>query len=239
MKLQVRKLGIVLGFAAAFVPKLGLGQSFNVDLDAFGGPPEAGNGAPSVSFGAAANQPGFWNRVRANHFGTTALFDLSGAASTLLYDAVLISGSGRAFNNPANTGDFSLLLNDVCDLSPNGILVFRGLASGTYNVYSYAVEPLPQIDPIEVFVDGALGTNPQFVNGPMPGNAFGLGITHSLHTVFVSDGTITIRMRSISSPTAPVNGFQVVLVPEPFGASILFLGLSWLAKARFRKLISQ
>ena len=40
-------------------------QSFNIDLDIMAGPPEAGAGAPSSTFGGAAGSVGFWNRVDA------------------------------------------------------------------------------------------------------------------------------------------------------------------------------
>ena len=228
MKVEIRKLGIVLGFAAAFVPKLGLGQSFNVDLDAFGGPPEAGNGAPSASFGAAANQPGVWNRVRANHTGTSPLVNLSGNSTAVLFDAVLISGGGLAFNNPANTGDFALLLNDVGEVEPSGTYAFRGLQNGIYRIVTYAVTPPGRVESTEVFVPGAQAPNPQFVTGPMPGNSFALGITHSDHIVATTDGNLLINIRSLSHPSAYINGFQLILVPEPSGTAFLILSLCWL-----------
>jgi hypothetical protein len=91
------------------------GQSFNIDFDIFFGEPYIGNGAPSPSFGAAAGQPGYWNRIPSVNGGLPMpLVDLAGGATgaTILKTADNPGGAG-GFNFAGNTGDFAPLLNDV------------------------------------------------------------------------------------------------------------------------------
>ena len=232
MKLQVRKLAIVLGIAVVMIPALGVGQSFNVDLDAFGGPPEGGNGAPSASFGAAANQAGFWNRVYAARNDAVPLNDLLGQPTSVTMDPDGGTGSGLSYNQPLNTGDYALLLNDVGNPEPQVTYTFSGLVAGSYRVVTYGANPNLRVERNQVLVPGAQSPNPQVVTGPMPGNSFVLGITHSVHEITITGNSLVIDVRSLDFPTASVNGFQLVLVPEPFGASILILGLSWLVNKK-------
>src|SRR5215213_752877 len=86
------------------------GQGFNVDTD-LPTDPELGGGAPSSAFGAAANQPGFWNAILTGHPGPYGLRNLDGSLSAVTVSTVGWAGGG-AWNNSANTGDFALLLND-------------------------------------------------------------------------------------------------------------------------------
>src|SRR5438105_12983852 len=82
-------------------------QSVNVDIDIFTGPPELGNGAPSDSFGAAANQPGRWNRTYLG--GTQSLLGLDGLPSSVTISfttPIGFSTLGARFEG--NTGDFAL-----------------------------------------------------------------------------------------------------------------------------------
>lgn len=222
----------------------GLAQRFNIDLDQAGTFPSHGNGSPSASFGAAAGQAGVWNTVDAQDFGPTPLLDTSGSATgvTIAITATSMLPTSLSFWNTSNTGDFALLLNDATQIgtaSQGGsrTYTFSGLTPGPYQIYTYAVAPQGTVGTNPVFVPGSTSTNPQDVTGPMPGNAFALGITHSLHDVMVTTGTLSV-MFSVP-PNLPsgafVNGFQ--LVPEPGTVSLLALG--GLALLRKRRTVSR
>lgn len=194
-------------------------QQFNIDIDSPSSPPALGGGVPSSTLGAAADQAGFWNSIAAGA-SSEPLFDLSGGVTGVTLDITTTFGfSTLAFNNPINTGDFALLFNDAhqigtLDQGGTAIFEFSGLTNGAYQVYTYAVQPQGGVADAPVLVDGSTSTNPQIVTGPMPGDAFALGMTHALHNVAVTDGTLTV---SITVPPnndgTYVNAFQIV--PEP------------------------
>lgn len=220
----LRRVPLLAALAAALAPALTLGQSFNIDLDIFFGPPSGGNGAPSPAFGAAANQPGNWNRVSATGPTTPiALLDLAGKATSAIMQASGSTGDAVGFNNPQNTGDYALLQNDFADIISIGheiVYTFRDMTNGTYLVYTYASIPSGGFNRNEVSVAGALPPNPLVVTGPMPANQFGLLLTHSVHEVRVTDGLLQLSVREVDAMGA-VNGFQLVLVPEPSGVICL------------------
>jgi hypothetical protein len=190
---------------------------FNIDLDLEFAPPQNGGGVPSAAFGAAANQPGLWNSIPATSNGPTALRDISGQLTS-----VIITGSsggvGGAFNNPTNTGDFALLLNDANAVGGPGFnsWTFTNVPNGSYHIYTYAVWPGGGTSPHQasVSITGSFNQNPQIVTGPMPGNQFVLGVTHSIHDILVESGTFTLQIDSVASSHPYANGFQVVAVPE-------------------------
>jgi|SRR5688572_14626794 len=102
-------------------------QGFNVDFD--------GNGLPSFAFGAAANQPGFWN------YGSydRPLLGLDGNRSNVRMRIEGNSGGSGSNYNPANTGDFERLLNDgahIGSLFQGGRMhiTITGLEPGKYHV---------------------------------------------------------------------------------------------------------
>ncbi len=131
---------------------LASGQSFNLDFDNPFAPPEGGGGVPSSSFGAAANQPGFWN---ATSGGAPDFFlrDLSGTTTSVSF-ASPNGGSGTGFNNPNLSGDFRLLMSDGRD-GGDDTWTFSGLANGQYQLYSFAVSPSGTINTTTVTVLGA------------------------------------------------------------------------------------
>lgn len=223
------------------------GQSFNIDLNMVGGSPQLGAGTPSETFGAAAGQAGFWNGVGALVGSPISLSDLLGNTTdaTVLKTADNPGGVG-GFSFTGNTGDFALLLNDaeqVATLVSGGNLTytFSGLASGAYDVYTYAAHRAGAFSATPVFVPEAVTSNTQIVTGPMPGNAFQYLITHSIHRVVLQAGGefhISITQPPNHSQGMNVNGIQIVAVPEPssalgiaFGAAIVLLRRSKLGTA--------
>ena len=205
-------------------------QSMNVDLDITSSPPTLGGGAPSNAFGAASGQTGAWNSIPTTA-GPVALFDLAGSATsaTLSIPASSTTITTLGFNNPNNTGDFRLLMNDAQQIGTvlqggTRSYTFAGLVDGPYSVYTYGSPPQPG-NPGELFVDipgstqGVLSTT-----GAHAADTFALGTTHVVHTLNVVGGTFTIRMSDIAgSPSAYVNGFQLILVPEPEIAGALVM----------------
>ena len=135
------------GIGAAVALALSCGasaQSFNLDLDVFFGSPAVGNGAPSPAFPGAAGQPGFWNRIHLTAPGPFSLRNLIGAPISAILTVEGGWGGGIGFNNPSNTGDYALLLNDAAQIGyPPGYnaYVFTGLQHGQYRVFTYALPP--------------------------------------------------------------------------------------------------
>jgi len=223
---------LVLAIAAAGVKA----QSINVDLDIGFGPPEVGNGAPSGSFGGAAGQPGFWNRVDALDMGPTFLAGLDAQQTSAFMTATYSGFAGGSGGGP-NTGDWKLLLDDYTTIfgGPKEFK-FSGLQPGVYALYVYAVVPGGvAVRPVEVHVGGADPPNPQTVWGPMPGNSARLYVTHSLHFVRIEMGEeLTALLTGPQFPQGVVNGFQLVLVAEPCSALVLCGGALLLALGRRR-----
>jgi hypothetical protein len=214
-------------------------QSFNIDLDVFFGPPEVGHGAPSDAFPGAAGQPGRWNQRSAVQGGPSFLLGLDGVTTSVVLTVTGSAGSGGGSPFPGNTGDFALLLNDYAVTSggPLGgnVYTFTGLIPGLYIVTTYAVWPVEARDTI-VTVVGAQPPNPQVVTGPMPGNQFILGVTHAVHLVEVSDGTLTIRPNGPAQGISGyVNGFQLTVVPEPGTILGILAGAATLLLARRKR----
>ncbi len=100
------------------------------------------------------------------------------------------------------------------------------VANGLYDIYTYTVWPDSQIGYTSaVRVSNSITQNPQFVTGPMPGNGFVLGVTHSIHEIQVTAGTFSVEVDFDGSHAAMVNGFQIVPVPEPGVNIVLSSGL--------------
>jgi hypothetical protein len=225
-------------FGAILLPAVAVGQSINADFDVFFGSEAVGNGVPSDAFGAAANQPGRWNRVNPSG-GPKQLVGLDGVLTNVWLTRTTGNAQRGGWNNPINTGDYALLLNDAAGIGTASVAwTLDGLQNGWYRVYTYAVSPIPQHTgprPIEVYIQGAQGQNPQIVTGPMPGNSFQHLITHSIHDVYSGDGKIQIQVSRTLHEEQYVNGFQIVAVPEPISAVSLVAGFVVLALRRKRK----
>jgi hypothetical protein len=216
-------------------------QAFNVDLEVFSGGEGIGAGAPSSSFGAAANQRGYWNAA--------GLLSTPWALRSLLGQDTAVSltaegdqkGDTGGFFFKGNTGDYARLLNDAQNVAPQvdgGSLacVFRGLKPGVYEIFTYAVSPIGNYVETPVYVPGGIGAETQVVTGPMPGNAFKYLITHSIHLVDI-DPQEDLRVEFYQDPNADVqyvNGFQIVPVPEVPGLLPVILGCAVLVIGRRR-----
>lgn len=218
--------GFWIGLAMAVTAGMACAQSFNIDLNVDFGPPSVGAGVPDISFGGAADQPGFWNANSITGQPPQLLRNLSGewTGVTLISP---IGGGGTGFNNPANTGGYAALLNDGRDIGrfaePESYTIV-GLANGLYRFFTYALLPSGEFTPNRVVVSGSLTPNPQIVTGPMPGNQFIVGITHCVHELQVTSGSFVVTVTGTMGQNGYINGFQLVQVPEPATVTGIFVG---------------
>lgn len=227
----------VLFFAGSIACGMSAAQSLNVDIDIGVGDQQGGNGAPSSAFGAAADSPGFWNRINAlGPRNPVNLRGLDGGPTGVLMQGSGGLGVGGGYNSYSNTGDFALLLNDFAFIGGNPQEIdyhLTGLSEGRYRVFTYAVNASGYVIDTLVTVPGA--DDPlKVVTGPMPGNQFIEGVTHSVHDIWVTDGSIVIQVRGTGIESS-VNGFQVVAVPEPSSLLAVTCGLPLLLRMRRRK----
>jgi hypothetical protein len=191
-------------------------QSFNLDSDTG----VAGNtamGAPSATFGGAAAQPGTWNVISGITTLSIPLLKLDGSASGATFTRQSAAGGNFAFDNTNTSGDFQLLLDDGYDLSalPTGFVTFTfsGLQNGTYDVYTYAVAPdfPPDITTVRIGTDTSTA---QDCGGTIPVGSFTQGVTHTKHTVVVTNGTIEIQADGkTAADFGTINGIQLKLIP--------------------------
>lgn len=216
------------------------GAQWNIDLDIMSGSVGVGNGAPSSAFGGAAGQVGYWNRTDAIPSDPEPIANIYGQHLGATIQVNQGGGSWGGFNNPNLSGDFALLMKDAAQVTdPAGnVYWFNGLGSGYYDVYTYAAKPSGEILPVPVTILGSLTQNPQVVSGPLTGNQFQQGITHSVHRLWSPDGSISVHVGYAFG--GMVNGFQIVPVPEPgtIALCIGFLGfaLERRGSARNRKM---
>jgi hypothetical protein len=236
--MKVLRLVCGAGIAGCFVAATPA-QSLNIDLDVGFGDQGVGNGAPSSAFGGGAGQSGFWNAVYAG--GPTVpvqLRQLDGSLSSVQMIATGGTGSYGGFNNTANTGGVALLMNDFADLGGADLEIdyhFSGLVAGRYLIYTYAVHPAGNTVGVTVTVPGSV-VAAQVVTGPMPGNTFLQGVTHSVHDLTIAGNSFEIDVKSSQWPLGKCNGFQIVAVPEPSSLFACALGIGIVAIKRRKRM---
>ena len=198
-----------LAVLAALLASPAAAQSFNIDVGMNLGPIA---GLPDANYGAAAMQPGTWNAVMPST-APSALVTLSGASlgATVRSDA---TSTFNVFPGVMPTGDDQKLMEDF-HLTPNlnvaSTWTFEGLTNAQYTVYTYASDPsLPALR-TEIAVTGS--TDPaQLVGAGWPGS-HALGQTFTMHSVMVTDGTLTVVANAVGGQleTGVLNGFQLVI----------------------------
>lgn len=188
-------------------------QSFNVDLGV------ASVGTPSASYGGAGGSPGVWNGIDPSGAqAPQALVDLFGAPTNVTLSMPVSGGVSTA--NPCLMGEDRLLLEDYVDPLPGGAYVFEGIANGNYTVicYSFAPDDFTLTTDIDV-LGGAGGV--QVVGGYDWCSTMTQGQldTFSMHTVNVTDGTITVTYSQGATLFETFNGFQIVSGIGPVGTN--------------------
>ena len=215
-------------------------QSFNFTVSTSTGP---GAVLPSESYGAAAGQAGYWN----SHVGTinagqsVSLLDLNGTDTDVSFtsSSQFFALSGTLNLVGASPDDLGLLagnwdISGSAGLADQATFTFTGLASGMYDIYTYALSPSSATQFTRVNVnapaqDGEPGV--QVVGGAFGGN-LELGITHSLHqAIQVTDGTLVINADSVNF--GQIAGFQIQMIPAP--GALALLGVAGLATRRRRR----
>ena len=225
---------VVVIFLSGGLRMLASAQSIYVDFDIGSGTPQIGAGAPSSGFGGAAGVPGQWNRLFRDDGGPASFFDVNGAATNVVMTWTGSAG-GIGFNNPINTGDYALLLNDAKAVGSGGLnLTISGLTPGLYRIFTYAVKPQGEAWTTQITVPGS-AQGIVAVTGPMPGNQLIPGITHSIHDIQLTGGPLTIQAAE-NWPGSYVNGFQILAVPEPTTISVIAFSLAALAARRRRRM---
>jgi hypothetical protein len=209
-------------------------QSFNLDVGANQTAP-----LPANTYGAAANQQGFWTSVGSTAQSPVILKDLA----TNLITSVTITPTGGYGDFVDNTqmwpGDDRLLMADASDVSnlgvpPNGGLItwtISGLSAGNYTIYTYALAPdFPATYTTTVNVTGA-PEGAQVCTGAWAGSPHVLGVSYARHTITITAGQNITVLTSNSTTVAStnfgsVNGLQIVLdpstpsTPECFGDTV-------------------
>jgi hypothetical protein len=92
-------------------------------------------------------------------------------------------------------------------------------------LYTFAVAPNNAVRTAYITVNGITLTT----YGQMPGNQFILGVTHVIHEVDVTTGSLSVSIAG----ECYLNGFQLQAVPEP--ASLLGLSLGALMFAKRKR----
>ncbi len=194
---------VALSFAAlACMTGTALGQSFNVNF----GP--GGQISPMNSYGAGANSPGFWNTIDAL-VTSNPLQGLSGNTTSV----VLTTPTGGSIlgTDPCLMGEDAALMQGLVDPVAPTPYEFTGLTNGTYSVYCYCLA-----------TDNAIYTTDVDVTGSTQGVQTVGGLdwctvlmhsspaTYSLHTVVVTNGTITITYDAGATQFESFNGIQIV-----------------------------
>jgi hypothetical protein len=225
MRVSCIFIGLLLGLSLLATAEA---QSFNLNIN-------VQTPDPSSGFPGAANQPGFWNGVTGGETGPRTMLDLNQQSTSIQFTATGGLGSSGYNNFAGNTGDYAWLLNAFADISDAAQYHFSGLTPGQYRIFTYAVEPSTGVHDVSVTIPGSIqGT--QHVTGPMPGNQFIQGVTHSVHDLNVTGTSFEI---DITGPFAhtDANGFQVTKLPVPEPSELLIFGAAaaiLLSRRRYR-----
>jgi hypothetical protein len=138
------------------------------------------------------------------------------------------------YNNPNLSGDYAYLLKDAEAVGAGGLrFTLTGLAPGQYRIFTYAVKPQGEAWTTQITIPGSVQGTVD-VTGPMPPNQLIDGITHSVHDIDFSGGSLLIRAEE-HWPNSYVNGFQIQAVPEPASVAALAALLPILVRKRSRR----
>ncbi len=202
-----------LGASAALAQFVG---GVNVDFNTATGP---GAGQPSILFGGAAGQGGYWNPLNPPYTSGTSVpvRNLANSANAVNCTFFTAGGGTSAFgfDNTNTSGDVELLMDDAHDIGATGSTItysFGPFAPGVYDVFTYAAAPDNATFRTRVAVRTNSSTLPsQIVGGAIPaGGLFTEGATHARHTVALSvAGPLIIDVTS-EVGFGSVNGLQIV-----------------------------
>lgn len=196
----------------ALVPamKSASAQSFNVDI----GDQPPFSLVPSPAFGAGAGQPGFWNSVSPAVAVPAALNDLNG-----LLSGVSLAHSGGTgtlnVNDPLTFGEDEAVMDDAQGVGSVGTTTtwtFANLASGTYNLFTYAWTPGSPT--ARTSVSGGTVSPQQTCGGAWPGLQQ-QGVTYTVHHFTISGGSPIAITVTTTVGFGAIGGMQLVQLPPP------------------------
>lgn len=191
----------------------------NVDFDTIGA---AGSGQPSILFGGAIGQTGYWNPIR-SAAGATTTYNLRNPANSAdVLEMRLLKPLATLWLGelgPAS-GDAGLLINDYLDIGQPEVgattVQLTSLPVGIYDLAVYAVDPLRDNQSTIVEVRSpiaAYGATP--ILGPVPASG-GLvdQVTHRrLRFAHLRAESLTIDLRGGTRDGLPrfgtLNGLQI------------------------------
>ena len=182
-------------------------QSYNIEFGATGT-------APPDSYGAAG-QAGVWNTFEVLPSGVTfPLVNTDGLSA----GATIRNIGGTqllASDDPATRGDDALLMDDMLIgfNDPVDVCIFmNGFPNGRYVVLIYAMTPNDSDLLSRTRVDFA-DQGPAFIGGAWPGG-YQIGITHSRHTINVTNGRIDLHSGEFGALVqSGINGIQIRPIP--------------------------
>jgi hypothetical protein len=186
------------------------GQSINIDFGAQAG-------APPAEYGAAG-LPGVWNAIDhpwnpdkwppPEQLGPFGLVDLDGEATGATLMAITTLGTFDIQPSGPTGSDLALMGDGLIGYSPDiaQSVEIEGLASGLYRLITYSWVWPAEMFGMVVFVSGSETSQP--VGGAWPGQLT-VGVTHMVHVVQVSDGSLTLQIAG-AGPGSFFNGNNLI-----------------------------
>ena len=205
------KLFATMLLAAVLLVPAAHGESINID---FGQP----DNAPSSTYGAAG-QPGLWNAFLAPNGSTTFnLLDIDGNVTDV--SVRQLGGTDTpTVDDPATSGEDSLLLDDyLVTFHPDieSCLFFENVDPGTYEVLIYAWMPLQPEVLSFTNIDQEAGNPDYEVGGPWSGG-HEESVTYSRHILEVgSDGILNIHSGIVPNADAELGAALNAVQFRPF-----------------------
>lgn len=189
----------------SLVGSLATAQSFNVDI-------EGGLGTPLGTEPGAAGQQGTWNSLVWGPSGlpSQTLVDLNGAASLVSVSSGTV---GATFNSACTV---PALYDGISGTNAGGqTLLFSGLQSGTYQVYTYAALPGTISDTVATVAPST--DAPQLITADcLTGGALhDKGTTYAVQTSVLPAGSaLSVNVDSLLGVGGPwvISAVQIVFV---------------------------
>ncbi|MDP1660961.1 MAG: right-handed parallel beta-helix repeat-containing protein [Phycisphaerales bacterium] len=188
----------------------------NIDFNAATG---AGAGQPTILFGGAAAQGGYWNPINPplTSGGSAVIRNLGNSANAVTLSWTWAGSATRGVvssNNANTTGDNELLMDDGLDLGAPGVnhdFLIGTFAPGLYRVTTYAAAPDSAAYRTSISVRTTQTTlaSQQIGGAIAAGGVYTQGITHASHTIpLYINGGISITASTVVT-FGTINGLQV------------------------------
>ena len=201
-------------------------QSFNIDFG-YATP----FGVPSNAYGAAAEQPGYWNSI--NFFdihSPVRLSDLNGNPTTVRMETAFNTYLPGHFSqdNPGTHGGDERLMDDTIEVGyyyfgdESLTFFFYGLEPGDYEVYAYSMAPENNTTAALVILYIPGGSSAGWCGGIWPGHhEQGISYRRSCGKLLIAGSSVAVRFsldhNHHGNSYGPCNGIQIVKRQYPCG----------------------